>query len=76
MRDPWSRENYIGKYWDDDTRWNNVSQSEKDRIGKSVSSGDGVFFMDMHSFKNSFKTIYINYNLDSYHRKHFLLLDD
>ena len=76
MRNPWSREGYVSSWSDDDAKWSNVSASEQTRIGKSSSLYDGVFFMDIAKFRESFKYSSINYDLSDYHREHFMVLGD
>lgn len=76
MRNPWSSEGYKSSWSDDDTAWDNVEAAEQTRIGKSSSKYDGVFFMDITSFKQSFKYTSINYDLADYHREHFMVLGD
>ena len=76
MRNPWSREGYIGSWSDASDDWNNVSDAEQTRIGKSSTAQDGVFFMDIESFMASFKYASVNYDLSSYTRSYFMKLGD
>ena len=76
VRNPWGSENYSGDWSDGDTRWNNVSQSEKDRIGYTNSLSDGYFFMSVPSFSTNFRSTTINRDLTGWHHNHFLRLDD
>jgi hypothetical protein len=76
MRNPWSKESYIGPWHDYDPIWAEVSQEEKERIGYVETRLDGSFFMDPATFHASFFSTSITTNLKGWKHSYFLMLDD
>jgi hypothetical protein len=76
MRNPWGTESYTGPWADSDSRWDQTSSAEKERIGLVKTIYDGVFFMDLPTFKESFMFTSIAQDLSTYHHNYFLRLND
>ena len=49
LRNPWGSKEWNGAFSDGDEKWNNISQSEKDKIGLNFED-DGEFWMLFDDF--------------------------
>ena len=59
LRNPWGSKEWNGAFSDGDEKWNNISQSEKDKIGLNFED-DGEFWMLFDDFvKGRTPKIYI-----------------
>ena len=76
IRNPWKSEGYIGAWSDSDVKWNNVSATEKTRVGYDNNANDGIFFMSVASFQTNFHNFSINYDLTGWKHSHYLRVDD
>lgn len=65
MRNPWGKEHYTGPWNDDDERW---TESFKNQA-KLVKANDGIFFMDIESYKKAF-TVYNIAHYSNWHTSH------
>jgi len=57
LRNPWAVERYTGPRADTDEFWLGVSSAEKARIGYVEDTDDGIFFMPIDDFVDSFSSI-------------------
>jgi len=62
MRNPWGVEKYTGPWHDEDDRWT----PEFKKQAKMVKANDGVFYMNVASFKKAF-TVYNIANYSNWH---------
>lgn len=76
LRNPYATDSGTNLYSDGEASWNNVSIAEKARIGYSLNTIDGDFFMNKEQFNISFSTISWNPILEGWTRSYFLKLDD
>lgn len=67
MRNPWGEEHYEGPWHDKDERW---TEEFKKQV-KLVEANDGIFYMDLKSFKKAF----IVYNIALYNNWHTSNID-
>ena len=58
LRNPWGSKEWNGAFSDGDEKWNNISQSEKDKIGLNFED-DGEFWMLFDDFVQGMLTFYI-----------------
>ena len=72
LRNPWGAEQYSGDWSDESELW---TQWARDEVGAYVAN-DGIFFMDLDSFKNNFNWVTVNYDTYDWHHDYFLALDD
>ena len=57
LRNPWGKGEYKGKWSDNDSSWNAVSESEKKRVYRGSAEDDGIFFMDYDAFVYEFRNL-------------------
>jgi hypothetical protein len=60
IRNPWRSENYTGPWCDSDPRWTDSYKEQVDYLDRD----DGVFFMDMDTFKDGFESYTVIYSAD------------
>lgn len=58
MRNPWAVELYKGPYRDSDPIWNQADYAEQVGLKKG---NDGIFFMDVKSFKAGFDILQLSH---------------
>jgi hypothetical protein len=58
MRNPWDKEQYSGPYKDSDPFWNDADYRAQVNMTKA---NDGLFFMDVASFKDGFGYFFVNH---------------
>jgi hypothetical protein len=54
LRNPWGKEQYIGKWYDNDPRWTSGVGVDYRTQVPYHNLNDGMFFMDIQTFKDSF----------------------
>ena len=72
LRNPWGAEQYSGDWSDESGLW---TQWAREEVGSNIAN-DGIFFMDLDSFKNNFNWVTVNYDTYDWHHDYFLALDD
>jgi hypothetical protein len=64
LRNPWGKGEWKSDWNDNDSRWNDVSEHEKKRIGFSKGN-DGLFFMEFRHFQRYFDACQICHYRDN-----------
>lgn len=59
LRNPWGRKEGQSQWSDRDPQWKEVSEKDKNRLGFTKNSKDGIFFMDYDEFLNEYRAITI-----------------
>jgi hypothetical protein len=76
MRNPWRFETYVGKWYDKDYRWNmGVGVDYKSQV-PFIQGDDGIFFIDIDSFKASFLYFLVQYYNDDFTVSYYENLND
>lgn len=57
LRNPWGEQEWKGKWSDGNEIWETVSQGEKERVGYTNNSHDGIFFMTYDDFIGNYSNI-------------------
>ena len=73
MRNPWGSEWYEGSWSDSWTGWNDHVRDQVDVIGDE---DDGLFYMDLDSYMNSFALTIVNEDTSNWHFSYFLMNND
>jgi len=73
IRNPWGSEKYHGKWGDNDPAWTEALRQE---IGATNDKQDGIFHMDIDTFKEKFAELSINMNNTQWDFDYFLRLND
>jgi len=73
IRNPWGSEKYHGTWSDKDSRWTAALKAE---AGMSADMDDGIFHMDIDTFKYKFSESTANYNTENMKYDYFLMLND
>ena len=68
VRNPWGAENFHGSWSDDSPLWDEQSKKEV----KFTKADDGIFWIDIESYKENFGDTSINYNVDDWSSAKFL----
>jgi len=68
VRNPWGAENFHGAWGDDSPKWDRQSKKE---VGFNKAN-DGVFWIDIESYKENFGDTSINYNVDDWSSAKFM----
>lgn len=76
IRNPWRFETYVGKWYDADYRWNSgVGVDYKSQV-PFIQGDDGIFFIDIESFKSSFLYFLVQYYNDDFTVSYYENLND
>lgn len=62
LRNPHASEKYTGPWSDDSNEMKNAAEE----LGHTLDKGDGVFYMNVNSFKSAFQKFTINYYQDNW----------
>ena len=73
MRNPWDSEYYKGNWHDGDSERMTAAMMEE--LGHSAGN-DGIFFVEVSDYINYFSTTFFNKDVSSWHRDHFLKIND
>lgn len=76
MRNPWRFETYVGKWSDDDVRWDMSDGVSYKKQVPYVDNDDGIFFIDIESFKSSFLYFLVQFYRDDYKVSYYEQLND
>ena len=78
VRNPWGSEQYAGDYSDDSWKWTPELRAavEAELGDAAVSSNEGIFFMDIASYKRNFQLTVVNQDTRNWNLDYFLKLDD
>ena len=74
LRNPWGNFEWAKGWGDKDPRWNEISASEKRRIGYEGFKDDGIFFMSFTDFCHFYDACQICYCHDEFLVKFILLI--
>jgi len=78
IRNPWGEEGFTGRWSDDASEW---TEAHKDAVEKQTgfrprSNNEGIFFMDLDEFHETFSETQINQDTRNWHFDYFLRMDD
>ena len=78
MRNPWGVEQYTGPWSDESELWTDAYRQEVEKATGHASerSNNGIFYMDIESFHQSFYLTQINEDTSNWHFDYFLKLND
>lgn len=57
LRNPWGKGEFKGQWSDGDSAWDEVEESEKERVGYHPDAEDGIFFMSYEDFLAEFRAL-------------------
>ena len=78
VRNPWGSEQYHGPWSRQDEIWNNeeLKKEIEDAMGDANTSNEGIFYMDIKSYRENFQLSCINEDTSSWFFDYFLMLED
>lgn len=78
VRNPWGQEQYGGDYSDDSYLWTDeLRAAVHAELGDALEpNNEGIFFMDIDSYKTNFQLSVINQDTSKWNMDYFLALDD
>lgn len=77
MRNPWGSEGYTGPWSDSSDLWTpELRQTVEAATGHGSANDNGIFYMDIDSFKRNFDDTQINQDTTGWSFDHFLMFDD
>jgi len=79
VRNPWGSEQYHGPWSKDDSIWNDnpdLRQEIEDAMGDANTNNEGIFYMDVKSYRENFQLSCINEDTSNWDFDYFLMLGD
>jgi len=77
VRNPWGSEEYTGPWSDSSSEWTPELRAEvASKMGGADKKDDGIFYMDITTYRTNFTETQINQDTSAWNMSHFLMLGD
>jgi hypothetical protein len=78
VRNPWGSEVYNGPWSRNSSEWTTANRKEINEEGPGDANdlNEGIFYMDINSYRQDFQLSCINENTDDWEFKYFTMFDD